>query len=364
MSEIPPGESDGCFICGLANPELLEGHHTVPRRKGGSDAPENMVTLCSRCHTAVERIYDEAFWVRAESRIGEASLLADNGGYTGTQVPAEESIDREIPGRRTVNYTWLEYETTKGNIRFGLSHQGGPNTPLVESAVCARDLISTKKEQFGKEGISDKEFVEWYSESDHVANFPTVEDADGNDDYDDYDEYTTSASITKPTPKSPHISFERFFDAFLSIEHVERFMSRMESARRDVVDEVWKSDAFDDRVYDVLSDNFDRIGAAMEAEEPALIKLEPEDPRTEPHVSVFNWEWYGENGPWYNSDHVRMHCNYCRTVFGPHEDEAVARHLRLRHHIEDPYDVVISEVGMGSLTTPPHVPLGPREEGW
>jgi len=361
VSETPPSDSCGCFICGLANPELLEGHHTVPRRKGGCDAPENMVTLCSRCHTAVERIYNEAFWERAESRIGEASLLADNGGYSGTQVPAEESIDREIPGRRTVNYTWLEYETTKGNIRFGLSRYD-PNTPLATSPTASSDLISTKKEQFGKEGLSDEEFVEWYSESDHVTNLQTVEDADGNDDYDDYEEHIISDSI--PTPKSPHISFERFFDAFLGIKHVKRFVSQMESVRGDVVNEVWKADAFDDRVYDVLSDNFNRIGAAMEGDEPVLIKLEPEDSRTEPHVSVFNWEWYGENGPWYNSDHVRMHCNYCRTVFGPHEDEAAARHLRLRHHIEDPYDDGMPEVETGPLTTPRHVLSGPREEGW
>jgi hypothetical protein len=51
--------SDRCFICGEDNPHVLEEHHIIPRRHGGADDPENLVTLCANCHTAVEKLYDD-----------------------------------------------------------------------------------------------------------------------------------------------------------------------------------------------------------------------------------------------------------------------------------------------------------------
>jgi len=41
----------------------MERHHVLPRRFGGSDGDENLVTLCASCHEAVESIYDKRFWV-------------------------------------------------------------------------------------------------------------------------------------------------------------------------------------------------------------------------------------------------------------------------------------------------------------
>ena len=51
--------SDRCFICGEDNPHVLEEHHIIPRRHGGSDDPENLVTLCANCHRAIETLYDD-----------------------------------------------------------------------------------------------------------------------------------------------------------------------------------------------------------------------------------------------------------------------------------------------------------------
>ncbi len=53
-----------CFICGNDNPNVLETHHVVPRRHGGEDTEENLVTLCANCHRCVERIYDKRFYRR------------------------------------------------------------------------------------------------------------------------------------------------------------------------------------------------------------------------------------------------------------------------------------------------------------
>jgi hypothetical protein len=39
-----------CRAAGCGNTRFLEVHHIVPREKGGSNRPQNLVTLCSRCH--------------------------------------------------------------------------------------------------------------------------------------------------------------------------------------------------------------------------------------------------------------------------------------------------------------------------
>jgi len=57
-SSIPPSARaqvlarDGhrCTTPGCGATRFLEVHHRVPRDRGGSNAPDNLVTLCSRCH--------------------------------------------------------------------------------------------------------------------------------------------------------------------------------------------------------------------------------------------------------------------------------------------------------------------------
>lgn len=51
-----------CFICGEENPNVLESHHIIPRRHGGSDDRENIVRLCANCHRGIERMYDRRFY--------------------------------------------------------------------------------------------------------------------------------------------------------------------------------------------------------------------------------------------------------------------------------------------------------------
>lgn len=52
-----------CFICGEGNENVLERHHLIPRRYGGEDVSSNMVTLCANCHRAIERLYDDRFFL-------------------------------------------------------------------------------------------------------------------------------------------------------------------------------------------------------------------------------------------------------------------------------------------------------------
>ena len=45
-----------CQICRSEMPEAaLEVHHKIPRSQGGSDAKENLITICPNCHTLIHR---------------------------------------------------------------------------------------------------------------------------------------------------------------------------------------------------------------------------------------------------------------------------------------------------------------------
>lgn len=64
----------GCFICGEDNSVVLEEHHIVPRRYGGTDDEENLVTLCANCHSAVEKLYDKRFYRELGVADGDISI--------------------------------------------------------------------------------------------------------------------------------------------------------------------------------------------------------------------------------------------------------------------------------------------------
>jgi len=53
-----------CLFCGETRKVVLETHHVVPRRYGGSDASENLITVCSNCHSVLESVYDDNFYGR------------------------------------------------------------------------------------------------------------------------------------------------------------------------------------------------------------------------------------------------------------------------------------------------------------
>jgi len=42
-----------CQDCGIR--KRLTIHHIVPRTQGGSDHPDNLVTLCRTCHDAIHK---------------------------------------------------------------------------------------------------------------------------------------------------------------------------------------------------------------------------------------------------------------------------------------------------------------------
>lgn len=85
-----------CFICGHANENILEVHHTVPQRLGGGDTPENTYSLCGSCHNAVEEMYDDGFYRRLGVAVDELEDDTFDARKLGEDVAAEESLDRKL----------------------------------------------------------------------------------------------------------------------------------------------------------------------------------------------------------------------------------------------------------------------------
>ncbi|QLD84586.1 HNH endonuclease [Natronomonas halophila] len=60
--------NDNCRFCDAT--DHLEEHHVVPRRYGGTDEDQNLITVCSDCHKTIERTWDAEFYHEIGVRSG------------------------------------------------------------------------------------------------------------------------------------------------------------------------------------------------------------------------------------------------------------------------------------------------------
>lgn len=84
------GRDGACVLCGST--ERLQRHHLVPRSKGGTDTPENQVTLCEGCHRklhagelSLDRKGRTFAWI-AHAVLGKAYLLALLSRFGGVRI--------------------------------------------------------------------------------------------------------------------------------------------------------------------------------------------------------------------------------------------------------------------------------------
>lgn len=86
-----------CFICGIRNEKVLETHHLIPGRIGGSDDDENVVKLCRNCHVCVEELYDDDFFKRVEKLVnGTEGKLFDRPSPSRLPRGLRYSSDGEV----------------------------------------------------------------------------------------------------------------------------------------------------------------------------------------------------------------------------------------------------------------------------
>ena len=84
---------ESCYICGEPVGHLLETHHIVPRRHGGSDNVENLVDLCPSCHQALEKIYDKRFYNRLKNALDEKELAEPNTEDSKSKLRKKSSLE-------------------------------------------------------------------------------------------------------------------------------------------------------------------------------------------------------------------------------------------------------------------------------
>ena len=119
---------DECFICGDRNSTVLQNHHLIPRRYGGSDDDENVVTLCASCHAAIEQLYDRRFFRRLKyhfrQRSGEELEIAriikeERTGLYPCPVCGRRENRRGVPfddPQQTKQHIWGSHDDAHTNV--------------------------------------------------------------------------------------------------------------------------------------------------------------------------------------------------------------------------------------------------------
>jgi len=65
-ADVKSGD-ERCAFCSCDNQNVLEQHHRIPARFGGTDRKENLVTVCANCHSVLERTFNRNFWNRVKA---------------------------------------------------------------------------------------------------------------------------------------------------------------------------------------------------------------------------------------------------------------------------------------------------------
>lgn len=81
-----------CHFCDET--QRLQTHHIVPRRFDGSDAEENLVTVCPTCHDKLEALYNKRFYdAVGVVKDSEESLPCGKEGCASTDTERYENED-------------------------------------------------------------------------------------------------------------------------------------------------------------------------------------------------------------------------------------------------------------------------------
>jgi len=123
-------ERDGlrCQAPGCGRTRFLEIHHRVPRGRGGTNDPANLVTLCGSCHQ---------FWHEREVRRdahGGAGRVSERGGWRGEwwgEWPSEWLAERRgaWPGAWPGTWPGAGPGAWPGTESGGWSGASGPDAP-------------------------------------------------------------------------------------------------------------------------------------------------------------------------------------------------------------------------------------------
>lgn len=276
-----------CFFCGEGHAEALEEHHIVPRRLNGSDEPENRVWLCGSCHNKIEQLYDDEFYRRLDVAVDELHREPQDRTTTGVEVDPRDSVGRSIPPHSP--HTAYERWTRKLTV-----------TEIEENTFSGEfaEFISNTKEDIQRQYKQERQSAESPQETANQwdQTLPEWVDSEGH------------IPVKFPYEHSEMARFPALVIHNPEMDCVNREMA-YETARKDSEDELEEfTYVFPDNYFGELRDA--KINENMEV---------MDDEQSYP-------------------DYYRLHCGYCHTAFSMHEHADMARHLRMRHGIESPYE--------------------------
>lgn len=79
-------------VCPICGKPIKHHHHIVPRLKGGSDGPENIIGLCEGCHRKVhlnEKFAKKIDKIGQKKKYGALSVLNQAIPYIHPKIPEE-----------------------------------------------------------------------------------------------------------------------------------------------------------------------------------------------------------------------------------------------------------------------------------
>ena len=137
-------DRETCYFCHEPDTHLLEAHHIVPQRFGGSDDAENLVRVCPNCHERLERLYDGRFYDALGIETEPSDETDDaNSGPPQRQYPLRQATDGERRLADLINSIEIQYD------------EGAPISKICDEAVeygVERGAIKAEIEKLRRQG--------------------------------------------------------------------------------------------------------------------------------------------------------------------------------------------------------------------
>lgn len=278
MSKNAPNLDESCDICGQTNSSTLETHHVVPKRYGGSDHPENLVSLCGSCHNAVERIYDESFY----QRFGQTPLPLgekQERGQLGIELHSVESPDRKFP-HDALHVSRSDLSAYRLLNEYDADDEEATDLEARIDSVSLPELKTSFENHYMENRLKKR--------LKSRANEKRLEEKDGG-------------------PLTPGPTYEEILEE----EEIEQVVEVLEKEVDDILEEIDESSEWG---YTHHAGNVD----------------------FHTHSGVTHIK-DGESAYISNLLEV-LHCGYCNRSFLPWQQADCAKHLQLSHGVENPYE--------------------------
>jgi len=178
-ADVKSGD-ERCAFCSCDNQNVLEKHHRIPARFGGTDRNENLVTVCANCHSVLERTFNRNFWNRVkalnfdtdENTDGQTKLHqeprepeTDTESIEKNKQPQDPDIELDELAKKIVDDDKLHQITTGGNTidkdllvyEFGVNRNDTKILKKLITREIAKNGFETKKTKELREKVREQE---------------------------------------------------------------------------------------------------------------------------------------------------------------------------------------------------------------